>query len=1247
MDQTNGPLSGMDPVSFHADSTSIFSPTSIGGTLPPLPNFQESGSHDSASHQSAPPAIAGQSSLLGRGTGNHSNESLDSVTSRTADTQSIEFRVARADSPVRRLRLTGNRYTFGSAEGCSIRLNEPSLRPMHAVLTRDGDRVVVRAYSVPVEVNQNRVTEATLVVGDQLRLGEYEFELLTISESPATAASPNFAAANSFEPGGRGNASATSNQAGLQTDADETVWRQRLRKEIDQWRAKQVECDRRASQCDEREAHLRGRESELWSRAENLYRREAKIQDQESAVYQMHDDYADRQQELLRLREETNAKQRHFQQRESEFAQQEAEYRQQLEEATAHLLQSQAQATAATEAVKEMRLQFEALNEQIEELSDQQTSLKRNEETEREENQRQRSDLENQRDAAIDAQAESEARRREALDRVEQMSAELESLRSQQAEAGATESQQLLENETTINSLREQVEGLQELVDEASEEANRLRSDYRDALDSVRQLEELVAQSNRRGDTDRAQWASDADSLRSEIESLSTDLEKTREELDHLREANQSLNTRLHEVETERDQAVQEISDRPTREAFDHLRSELESANQTLADLRQGIAQDDAEDDSANQIPEGVVSDKSAEESNLSILSLPEAEATDDVPASEWGSEVLPAEDSPAEAVVDQDAVAENNLADNQITDQVSPSIDETPEDVWPTYQMTEAHDADRDRMSEPEQAPEEVQSEGSLSIWNLESTAIQAVPDHGDPDHGDADPVAIDDGEELIENTGVWNPDSASDLFSETDSGQPENAFESASSIWDASASDEDAETFSDDSSGEEQQSEASSFASQLIADLDVDEDPNQIPESNQVDQVKAEQCNPFHSSIGQDEDRITEHAVVDSTDAGDCDEEASLGLMALFADDSAAGDASEKASDSSSENVAARDRGYAEESGSDLISDSASDSVWNIEASDENNQRESDRFSETYSQYQDNTEPPQPSESEPTASQTSQHESNSSDGRVDVTAMMSGMEELEEEEPVEADSFSGYQQQSEEIEEESSSAMVQESSPEPVDDAVPTPDASATEEEIDDDSIEAYMNRLLGRVQGTPGTEESSPVESVSLSSVSVNMDESTDVDTESNSSPMAPQAEIDPDAPLVPRSQAPERNSDLSAMRDLANQSARTAISRSARIQTRNMQMAGVMNFGVALVAVLFGFGASLMLTGGLLYLAWLMVVIIAAISIRDGLRNLADARARMEAAQRGELPQALQETLADPGDQVAKMEDDLAL
>ncbi|MEM6473690.1 MAG: FHA domain-containing protein, partial [Planctomycetota bacterium] len=160
----------------------------------------------------------------------------------------IEFRVVRPGLPVRRLKLTGNRYTFGSGEGCSIRLDDQTLRPMHAVLLRDAHRILMRAYSVPLECNGDRVAETELRIGDVIRMGSYRFELLS-GPQPTP---------------GQGSAGAKQNQA-LQ---------QRLTDLSQQWHARHAECEVRESRCDQRESELHSRESELWQRAERVQRRE-------------------------------------------------------------------------------------------------------------------------------------------------------------------------------------------------------------------------------------------------------------------------------------------------------------------------------------------------------------------------------------------------------------------------------------------------------------------------------------------------------------------------------------------------------------------------------------------------------------------------------------------------------------------------------------------------------------------------------------------------------------------------------------------------------------------------------------------------------------------------------------------------------------------------------------------------------------------------------------------------------------
>lgn len=89
----------------------------------------------------------------------------------------IEFRVSRPGSPRRRLKLVGSRYTIGSGPECSVRLDDPSVRPLHAVLERENGRVLLRAYGAPILLNGRAVAEGELVVDNHFQIGPYDFEL--------------------------------------------------------------------------------------------------------------------------------------------------------------------------------------------------------------------------------------------------------------------------------------------------------------------------------------------------------------------------------------------------------------------------------------------------------------------------------------------------------------------------------------------------------------------------------------------------------------------------------------------------------------------------------------------------------------------------------------------------------------------------------------------------------------------------------------------------------------------------------------------------------------------------------------------------------------------------------------------------------------------------------------------------------------------------------------------------------------
>ncbi|TWT53986.1 hypothetical protein Pla22_16200 [Rubripirellula amarantea] len=1278
----------------------------------------------------------------------------------------IEFRVSRAGSSIRRLRLTGNRYTFGSAEGCSIRLNDSDLRPMHAVLIREEARVVVRAYSVPIEVNGESTTESSLVVGDRLRLGEYEFELISVPVRDMTAGEasrqtsrptdesrlenrhfdqrfantkPRFSSAKSFD---------YPTDPSSTSEFDETAWRQRLRREIDQWRAKHVECDEREQRIDEREAHLRGRESELWSRAENLYRREAQLQSQESAVYQLHDEYAQRQQELMRLRDEARSQQEKFRKRESEFAKQEFEYQRQLESAATQLAQSHTQAEAATEAVRKIRQQFDALNEQIEALSIQQSELKDHENHQREQHQQLRLELESQRDNAIDAQAESEARRREADARVEEMSAELEMLKLTQGELSDAEREEIAVRERTIEELREQIQTLQCTVDSAESESSRLRANYQEALESVSQLESLVAQSNERGDRDRDAWALEADSLRSEIERLSDDLSRTSEEIRELREANQTLTSRLEKVQQQRDDAVEDLKTRPSKEQLDLLQEELDAAHAAVEALQQEWKAPDADPtDQARSSSEWTVSrfadvdnddrDDSSESGSLAMSSFAEsrldkyaatnttemgneeASVADEaaMPNSssmlESDNEVLDVADSESEsnslAIVEPEQPSESTLPDavdeaadedmNPWTDTSSEvnSVSESVEDddaVWPTYEISQVDD-------EVETPDSSASLESPPSIWNPEplETAGELASDEvvsnelasdevigneitsddangfeasgsaledasedevlsseavvfdgqpiaefhpSDADVSDAD-VPVGESSSPWGDADPWAEEPSSEEMSVQvddvagDRVQSSDSMVSGEQSWTgeavgpelSDANNAEADSSMHDESDDSSELAAGSLASMLIADIESDPTSETNHETNEGES---------YSGMLGSADSVSENTLSDDDVSSEQDIESSY--MGTQVWQEASQEFETPLADSSSSEASDSDSSSSFSAASIVESDEDRDSsqtyAWDRELEEESSSEVVDPGNPWGMAFdEDDAEQPSVAVAPSTDDEPISSVADAMD-EVEATSFMSQetMHDVEEQFAHESNSVDSSVSEGELPEPMQSSEMNN------VVDAKPSEASSSSAETVaagdvaddDDDSIEAYMNRLLRRVQGTSSDDKSKPAESLSLSTNPVSLSAESSVPSESLSESIAIPEPVDPNAPLVPRSHAPERNSNLSAMRDLANQSARSAISRSARIQTRNIQIAGIVNFAVAGIAMIFGIGALAMLSGKLPLFILVIAIVVAAISIRDGLRNLSEARQRLstsKAAVADEVAEGVQE------------------
>ena len=1229
----------------------------------------------------------------------------------------IEFRVIRPGVPVRRLRLTGNRYTFGSAEGCSIRLNDATLRPMHAVLIRDANRVLVRAYSVPLEINGNRMTETSLQIGDVLRMGAYRFELLSgidPSAKLASAIDPMTSAVDSAEP------------------MDQQKWHSRLQREAAQWRLRQSEVDLRENRCIERETELRVRESEMWSRADQLHRRETQLMSQETAALQIQEEYLARKEELAKLRDESSSQRRLLDDRQDQIRSMESEYQQQVDNATRQLELSQQQAESATEAVQRMRDQFASLNEQLERLTQQQDALESNDQSHVEQHRQLQQELESARDEAIDARAQSEARRQDAENRVEELNAEIESMRSADSEQSELADQLTAkltsDHDSMVDELRGQIDELEDRVRQATEEASSLREDYEGACASIRQLELLVDQTSAERDEARSGLEIESDALRQSVEQLTHDLGCANVELGELRAANESLGGELTEVKQERDQALEEAEARPTSEAFEALSSELDTVKTRLEQMQRDYDETIARVDSYNQDssasplvddvePESY--DDSATSQKLGLLGEVDEDAS-----------VIEATDS-SESIADMQADCHDeqgaiSTQDVSAGDEVEESAEEDDDEAWPTYQTpsdTQEFDA----------APEPVNEVvTATNPWETSDEPAEVDPDSVDPSSSDNAEASAEAGAEdsfvesqhgletqAVENQ--WRPDA-------------EESPEAAGHLnaWDEPASETESE-FTQQGMEEtpvEAMGESSDEADQPLwqtesPEVAVDEAIADIEHS--VDQAIADIERSADSTLAEAEIASDSEAVVDETTVDD----SANGLMAAgLAGIGLNGDASnQEEEDHTAFNpwaeTPAEEEAVAEsETTDDAAISSPYQNMWQSEdestehpvdeslsqesidpAEDEAGgyqpidpwsqltpQADSDAdASESYSQPMDE----EYSSDSDLHSRESEDEETSEGSLADMLIRDMDEERAEEQADlsIESADFSNQYAESSLPDEGSVQDSVEDSGEDSVEstfvmdsaspnvedyeaeqsawdlqrpdqdqgtgetaadgqaevgyesseaitgDDVASDPESATESGVDedDDSIEAYMNRLLKRVQ--TGPEEDGELEnetqSITMSGNTVDM-KSTDADPTTN-------VEVEPvdnDAPLVPRSQAPERSRNMSAMRDLANQSARSAVARSVRVQARDTQVKAFYQFLGALVGICCGlmclyFRDALGTTISLFFCGF--GVVVAAVYAHAGMGLMNEANARIKAAEAGEDPDA--EDATDSSDAAA--------
>lgn len=87
--------------------------------------------------------------------------------------------------------LTGVPQTIGGGPRCTIRLDAAGLRPLHCVVTPSEAGVVARRWAPGTQLNGAEFTESSLSVGDLLRIGDIDIQVVALpSSQPAAEPSP-------------------------------------------------------------------------------------------------------------------------------------------------------------------------------------------------------------------------------------------------------------------------------------------------------------------------------------------------------------------------------------------------------------------------------------------------------------------------------------------------------------------------------------------------------------------------------------------------------------------------------------------------------------------------------------------------------------------------------------------------------------------------------------------------------------------------------------------------------------------------------------------------------------------------------------------------------------------------------------------------------------------------------------------------------------------------------------------------
>ena len=471
----------------------------------------------------------------------HPSRRSTDQSSDASEKSAFVFRVDCPGSPPQRLQLTGDLYTLGTADGCSIRLRDNNVLPLHATIRHSANSVFVESHSQPLIINGQTYESRELKNGDILSLGGYRFELVS-NQRVQSAANQRATLTNVLPPDVERALARSTNPR----EHEESTAQNNLQDLVTQSRLD--DCLRRERLCEKREAKLADDIAELKYREEDLLKRISRLEAEEASSLEIYDQLAKRQAEINSLRSSLKETQSLNLKRETELQKAKSELERQLAECLEESEAVLGKYDSDSRTIVRLNSQIEELNAALNDAQQQRDLLELREQLQRREYEQLVRQLEKDRDEVIAEKARSQAE----LRKMEGSIRDLESL-----VASANDLDPPPHEDDCTPDL---------VADQSTAEEQHVESPSQQASDEKRPTSVPILDLNQ-----------------STLEQLDP---KTLAEFTELSQRNASLLAELMELKRDRDRTKTQVTSDPSKQVSD-LEEALSSASSELAKTRE------------------------------------------------------------------------------------------------------------------------------------------------------------------------------------------------------------------------------------------------------------------------------------------------------------------------------------------------------------------------------------------------------------------------------------------------------------------------------------------------------------------------------------------------------------------------------------------------------------------------------------------------------------------------------------